>query len=272
MPKKFNIKGKKAVFLTVSIVLFALILFSLSSLFIKQKQNESFFIQASLDRITNLDESIQKSITDLIREKAGLSVKIVNHSVIIKQNLPANLTNIDVSLADFESFVEDKVATVNIDYAISDLTFNLTPQGIIYQNSAENNAAIKELGTVEGIMINFGFPQGGYGVCPMIWNMQSSGSLNLKVTAKDILFNCETEQNLDRISKSELVVNHSLGDITVTIENNELKINRIGINPYMINLTINTENEGVAAIRIPEITTNISIPDFAVYGKARYFA
>ncbi|MBU2497016.1 MAG: hypothetical protein KJ767_03075, partial [Nanoarchaeota archaeon] len=61
MTLKMKIQNKRAVFLTITLIMFALILFSLSGLFIKQKQSENLFVQGTIERVTNLDASIQKS-------------------------------------------------------------------------------------------------------------------------------------------------------------------------------------------------------------------
>lgn len=268
MPK---VKGRKAVFLTITLVIFALTLFSFSSLFVTQMQRENFFVQGSIDRIVNLDASIQKSITDLFKEHSGIAIAISSNNITITENLPPDFSTFNSKLSSFKSFVEDELSAVTIDANIQDMPLNLTPKGIVYNHSsAAGKVAIQRADLAFAFEIKFTFPQGEEGACPMEWS-PPIGSLRVKISAEDVLSSCESEILIDPAQLSEAVITHSRGNIRVRINNNVIEISRDTINAYILETKIELPSEEkIVSIKMPEIITSIIIQDFRIIGEARF--
>jgi len=271
-----KIKSKKAIFLTVSLVLFTLILFSLSSLFIKQKQSENFFVQGSIDRIVNLDSSIQNSITKLFDEYSGIDITINSNKIKITETLPPSFTTFNSKLSAFESFLESEFSIVELKQNIQDMPLNLTPKGILYTHkSGEQKVLIKNAVLATSFEIKFTFPQGEEGVCsdPIVWNSEFPGTLRIKVLGEDLLSSCNSEKFVDPSDSggSEVEIPHTKGNIRVIIRNNEIEISRTGSNVYIAETTIELPPlEEIVSIKMPEILTNVSLKNFRITGEARF--
>ena len=137
-------RGKKAVFLTITLVLFALILFSLSSLFLKQKQSENFFVQGSIDRVSNLEASIQKSIMEILGEQILITVTTSGDNVTLNETMPVNIDGLKGKLNAFKEFVESEFAFVAIDLNIEEITIEIFPAfGIRFIVIQDNSKSIR---------------------------------------------------------------------------------------------------------------------------------
>lgn len=268
---KIKIKGKKAVFLTITLLMFALILFSLSSLFIKQKQSENFFVQGTINRVLNLDASIQKSITDLFKKHAGISIVNSKNTITITESLPSDFSTFRTKLESFEQFVENEFSSIKINADIQEMPLNLSPKGILYTHiPAENKILIQKASLAQAYEIKFTFPQGQEGACPISWTNEP-GDLRVKLIAEDVLSSCESEKTINPIGTNQAILTHTQGNIIIDITGNQIEISRSADEAYNIQTTIElASEESIVNIKMPEITTNISMLDFTILGEARF--
>ncbi|MBU2497157.1 MAG: hypothetical protein KJ767_03815, partial [Nanoarchaeota archaeon] len=257
--------------LTITLIMFALILFSLSGLFIKQKQSENLFVQGTIERVTNLDASIQKSVTDLFENSAGISIQNSGNNIIIYEAIPVNLVEFQTKLTDFEAFVENKLTTVEINSNIQEMPLILSPKGIEYtHNQNGDKIIIKNINLAQSYEIKFTFPQGEEGACPITFN-EASGDLSVKIIADDVLSECEQEKSINPESLSQATIVHENGNIIVTIDNNQIEISRSSVNAFNVQTTVTlAQGESIVNIKMPEIITNISALDFSINGEARF--
>ena len=274
--RKEERNGKRAVFLTITLVLFALILFSLSSLFLSQKQSENFFVQGSIDRVVNLDASIQKSITDLFEAHSGIAIVISSNKIIINEILPPSFSDFESKLGSFESFIESELSIVTINADVNTMPLNLTPIGIVYNHSTvEEKVIIQRVELASAFEIKFTFPQGEEGItCPLTWNRIASGNLRVKVIAEDIdAGSCNTQSDVNPLDStgSEVEIIHARGNIKVKIANNVIEISRVSSNAYVAETTIELAvGEKIVSIKMPEIVTDVSLLNFGIVGEARF--
>ncbi len=263
--------NRKAVLFTIILVFFSVILFSLSTVIIKQRQNENFFIQGSIDRITNLDAGIQKSITDLIKYNGRISLTINANNVTITQDFPQNFSLFKNKLEGFKNTIKNEIP-VTISHNIQEMSFNISPSGIVYSHKSNfQKAVITNIESLRSIKFNLTFAQGGEGACPIVWNDVSNGSLRIIIYAKDVITSCSSERNINPSGESEVILKHTLGDIKMEIEDGKAEISREGSNPFTSEVKLELPvNRGAVSIRMPEITTNVSVPDFRIIGEARF--
>ena len=130
---------------------------------------------------------------------------------------------------------------------------------------------IKHVELSTAIEIEFTFPQGEEGIsCPITWS-PPSGTLRVKISAKDLLSNCDEENSIDPFQLSIATISHSRGNITVTFDNNQITISRIGSNSYNGEVSIEIPSaEEIVSIKMPEIITDIYFENFQIRGEARF--
>ena len=80
-----------------------------------QKAEEIIGKLIVLDRVYDLDNSIQKSVSDIFMIKSGISINITNNSVFFEEILPNdNLELLNSSMFGFKNFVENNISNINL--------------------------------------------------------------------------------------------------------------------------------------------------------------
>jgi len=267
-----NRTGKRGVLLTLTLVLLAITLLAFSGLLVKQRQNEVQTIRGSFDRVINLEASIQKSITDLIKEHLPLIIVINGSNVTITEDLPADITGLEAEFADFENFVESNFDFVKINANIGDILLNLTPAGIIYShtNGAEK-VLIENVNRAKSYEITITFPPSASWACQINWEEYRNGTTRVKVIAVDNQTSCQSEKTIDPLENNDITIPHSQGDAKIKIDDNEIEIFRNNNNPYTSSVTIEPlPNSGITEIELSDITTNVSFISLDIVSKARF--
>ena len=265
-------KMKRGVLLTLTLVLLAVTLLAFSSLLVKQKQSENLAIRGSFDRVINLDASIQKSITDLVKTHLNLSITINGGNVTISEQLPADLSGFETKFASFETFVESNFALAKINADIDELFINLTPAGIIYShtNGAEK-VLIEKVNLAKSYDIKITFPPSASWACQITWDDYASGSTRVKIIAIDNKTSCESERLVNPSQNSAVTIPHAQGDAKVKIDDNEIEIFRNNNNPYNTSVTIEPlPGSGLTDIELPELAINVSFSGFEIISKAKF--
>ncbi len=265
-------KEKRGVLLTLTLVLLAVTLLAFSSLLVKQRQSEILTVRSSFDRVINLEASIQKSITDLVKTHLNLIITFNGSRITITENLPADLAGFGSKFSAFETFVESNFGLVKIDASVNELFINLTPAGIVYShtNGAEK-VLIRGVNLANSYDIKITFPPSASWACQITWNSYTNGSTRVKIIAVDNMTSCQSERVINPLQNNDVTIPHLGGDAKVKISANEIEIFRNNNNPYNSSVTIEPfPGSGVIEIELPEIITNVSFSEFEIFGKAKF--
>lgn len=268
-----NLTKKKAIFLTLSLVLLALVLLSLSIIFLEQKRNENFITQAAIDRVTNLDLSLQKAITALFSVYGQTSIKVEGDKVIVQEQMPPSFSTFETKINDFKDFIEDNLDTLTIDTTkINTMELEFAPPlPITYDHDLINEKAIiKKIGILNAIEINFTFDEFGMSACPITWTGNDGNELILKIIAYNPITSdyCDSQKTID-ISDTITAEIGALGKVKVELD--KLEIIKQGTNPFTLKTTLEfPEGTEIVSIKMPEIVTNVSLLDVRIIGEARF--
>lgn len=131
-------KMKKAVLLTLGMLLLSSIVFSLSILILHNTQGtEDRFAELSLyDRLYDLDSSIQRGFKEIFTRNSGITLTIVDGLVTITETLPYS-SNFEAEMEAYKTYLEDAYDTdpqVTINDAVLTLTKNSLPFYIMPHN------------------------------------------------------------------------------------------------------------------------------------------
>ena len=264
--------GKKGVLLTLTLVLLAITLLAFSGLLVKQRQSEVLTIRGSFDRVINLEASLQKSITDLIKEHIPLIITISGNNITITEDLPADISGFETKFAAFEAFVESNIDLVKINANIGDIILNLTPAGILYShtNGAEK-VLIQNVNLAKSYDIKITFPPSASWNCQINWGEYRNGTTRVKIIAIDNQTSCQSEKIIDPLQNNDITIPHAQGDAKVKVNNNEIEIFRNNNNPYTSSVTIEPlPNSGITEIELSDITVNVSFINLDIVSKARF--
>ena len=130
---------KKGVLFTIGFTFLALLILMLAILiFHSAQQSEDIVTRLSLlDRVYDLDNSIQQSLGDLFYIKSGISVNITNNSISFEERLPSTNAGIfNASMKSFKGFIESNFSFVNmtIDELVGQVPVEIVPYGITYKH------------------------------------------------------------------------------------------------------------------------------------------
>lgn len=118
------------VFLAIVILMLAILIFRTSL-----ESKERLLELGILDRVYDLDSSLQKSFRDIFQE-AQIIVNVTNSSVSFEEDLPNNETSFPALMNNFKFFVEgnDEHIWLNLSDIINELPLVIKPFDITYKH------------------------------------------------------------------------------------------------------------------------------------------
>ena len=265
---------KRGALFTLGFTFLALVILSLSLLIFHsaQKSEETITNLVVLDRVYELDTSLQQSLKDIFNLKSGILINISNNSVSFQEGLPnTNSNSFSSSMNSFKGFIESNFSNINltIDNVITELPLNLAPFNITYKHL---NFGDKEIQVIPE-QINFN----GYSVTMVIntnvtscnWNIESSGSFTFSVSVKNQEgLGCSNSFSIDPSGIDELTTNN--GAINIKVKNNVLSISiedGSGINAN-VKTTILADTSSLK-IEYPQKTIKINFNELGVYKESK---
>src|SRR3989344_6936946 len=111
-------KMKKAVLFTLSMLLLVALVFSLSLIFSDlNKYNVDRFSELSIiDRLYDIDSSLQKSIKKVFNAYSGIIIDINNLNVTIQESLPnTNKNQFNEKINSFKNYTESQFNNIKLD-------------------------------------------------------------------------------------------------------------------------------------------------------------
>lgn len=219
---------KKAMFFTLGLTFMAGTVLVLAILIYHNTASteERFADLGKLERLHDLDSSIQKCLKDIFNNKSGISLSVNNDIVSFEEDLPnGNATSFSNYLNDFKDFVEKN--NTNIELNITEITDKLPlvilPQNITYQHENFGGDTIKIIPS----QINFK----GYEVYVTLnrnvtscnWDTDP-GTFNLTVTAVGTSGSCTDSRLIDAAVTNTVDINGGGVDVDVS-DGGQLTIN-----------------------------------------------
>lgn len=261
--------GKRGFLFTLGLTFLTLIVLALAILIFHnaQKYEEIISKIAVLDRVYDLDNSIEQSLRDIFYLKSGISINIIDSGISFEEELPNdNILTFNNSLFQFKRFIESNLSNINLTITnIAELPLTITPNNIVYKHRDGG-------GNIEVVPAQVNFD--GYSLfitsdknVSCSWDVNSgSFDLSLEVKGDDIDCDYRTEE-IDPSLENEIRVN-SVEDgniLIIKISNNGiLLINRT----QDISITARTSiltGQSQVGVMADQIVLGIDFADFGVY-------
>lgn len=225
--------NKKGILFTLGLTFLALVVLSLAVLIFHNTQEAEGIIAklAVLDRVYDLDTSIQRSLGDIFALRSGISINITNTSVSFEEILQNNNQGtFNTTLHNFKGFIESNSFNINLTITnMAEMPLTIMPNNIAYKHK-DNWSNIEVLPT----SVNFN----GYSVFIEIdknvscisctWTFVA-GSFNLSLEVCDVNNCAYTSQMIDPSANNEVRVDKledSSNLILIKVNNNgRLSIN-----------------------------------------------
>ena len=271
---------KKGAFFTLGIMIVVILLFALTSLIYKNSLESKNRVadMGVLDRVFDIDHSIQKSLRRIFIIDSGLDISITNYSISFLEPLPPN-TQDEVFKSDnarFKTYVENanrdnpKITINNTKFA-ENLTLHLKPHNIIYTHpegfgNEEIDIVPEEVNmkgynftiNVTEIILNPAFTWDIINEC----TLGDEGCIKFNILVTSTLDLSESDsKNLNATQDNQLTIHLTSGDVVITI-NNPAKVNiDNGANPFIIESVIDLKkiDDNRVEVYYPEniITTEL---------------
>lgn len=270
---------KKAILFTLGLFFLAITVFSLAIIiFHGSLKSEDVFLRfVSLDRVYELDVSLQNSIKEIFNAKSGMSVSSTGSTVSFQDYLPnQNKGQLISALNNFRNYVELNNSNIDIDVSeiIENMSLVIWPYNITYKHlfsgdnityvspSAESNITsyIIYLNTRN---VNF---------TTYSWDIVPSGSNTFELNVQDDQGNSDSDTYSIGDSDEHIMTVETLaGDIKIKIwESSKLFIN----NTAELNLSIRTDvgfeefPDEETSVVISGNIINIDFSDFGIKKKS----
>lgn len=218
--------NKKGVLFTIGLALLMSTILTLAILIFNtaQKSEEIVTKLAVIDRVYELDNSMQESLSDIFELKSGILVNMTKTSISFIEELPnTHSSQFNSSMNSFKRFVEHNFSNVNIttDDVASRLPLAIMPYGITYEHVNFGNKKIR----VTPAAINFN----GYSVYMTVnenisscnWNTKP-GSFNFSAEVRGSAGSCVNSILISPSHENYLRINGE--DINITVHNNILSV------------------------------------------------
>ena len=263
--------NKRGIFFTLGLFTFVLIVFTLSVLIFTHQESskERLGELGILDKVYNLDSSIQNGIRKIFYGSSGISITNDENIITIEENLPYIYYNtFNTKLDGFKSFVEGKENYVNLNVSEVENTLPLEifPYDIIYKH---NNYGW-DIISIKYNNINFDKIEFildiGESVLSCVWSYNGGGTdLRVKVVGND-LSECDITNSIDFNLDNSVNING--GNVLINTSNNIIDVQN-NINPINIKTVIHLNRiEGEKTIiKIPGEIININFERFNLSRK-----
>ncbi|MFH2028666.1 MAG: hypothetical protein ABIJ08_05980 [Nanoarchaeota archaeon] len=259
--------NKKGIYFTIAFSFLMMVVLALAILiFNDQLKSEEIVTKLSLvDRVYDLDSSLQQSMADIFHIKSNISINMSNTSIMFTEKIPnSGRSNFNNSMISFKKFVESNISNINItiDDVIARLPLIIMPYNITFESDGQTgiNVIPRELNFM-GYSISILLSEN---VTSCNNNIQA-GTFNLSVYVYGQNENkCEYSLLIDATAENEISVNGN--ELIIDVTNNRLSIslnNETSMTAYTkTSLLLDTSN---IYIRYPSPSISIHFDDMGVY-------
>ncbi|MAG08758.1 hypothetical protein CMO89_04740 [Candidatus Woesearchaeota archaeon] len=266
--------NKKGFLFALGLTFLALVVMALAILIFHNAQKSEGIISelAVLDRIYDLDTSIQQSLQEIFNLKSDIIINITNNSISFLEELPnSNAETFNNSIMDFQEMTNSNLSDVNITIngTINELPLTIMPYDITYRHVNFGDRRIEVIPE----QINFD----RYSVFVLIDNQNLTscdwgttlGTFNLTIEATgQYATNCFDSQLIDLSEENNITIND--GAVNIEIDNNIMAIvvnNASGITAD-VKTTIIKDDIDIDYIEIPSVNTKRSFGELGVYKES----
>lgn len=264
--------SKKGILFTLGLTFLVLVVLALAVLIFHsaQKSEEIIAKLAVLDRVYDLDISIEQSLRDIFNLKSGILINITDNSIIFEEELPnSNAGSFNSSMKAFKNFVESNFANINIsiDEIISQVPLAIMPYDITYKHVDFGDRIIEVIPK----QINFD----GYSVFMFIsenvsscdYDIEEEGgfSFSIEVIGPNGE-SCSDSMLIDPSEENEVEIND--GAVKIEVEDNILSV-IIDEESIDANVKIRVIGASSAYIEYPPVIVYIDFGEFGVYKESK---
>ena len=278
---KINMKliyEKKGILITIALTLLALTFLSMVINYIALRERSDRYPAAfALERLDNLDLSLQKSTKDIFDAYSGLSVRIdtnaTSWNVTFQEDFPNNISRFDETLRSFEEFVERNLSDTNlsVDEVINNLTLTILPHNINYTHERRYEVVRIKTPTMNYNSYYFHLKSTTANFSSIVWNDQDPGSFPVRIKAEGKDITLESNVNIKIEDESEVDINFPTGEkIKIKLDEDEVVIETLaptGVSIQKVNLKttlgLNVTEETIS-IKIPGNVINIISEPFRI--------
>lgn len=131
--------GKKAFLFTLSFVLVTLAILSFANFVLKESGKERIIFQeyVLMNRLNDIDGSLQSSIKDIFATYSGIKASASNSTVIFEESIPGSPDRFESELSSLKNFAElnETSLKIIINESILKLPVSVMPQDIMYSHN-----------------------------------------------------------------------------------------------------------------------------------------
>ncbi len=210
---------------------------------------------SSIDRLYNLDNSIQTGFSKIFHNKSGISVSINETTVTFEERLPNQNPTFNNKITSYEDYIESNYENIEIDTSslINELPLVIMPHNITFSHNIQRNRIYVKPTTIniEGYKVLFEDQR----ICNVIDTPNPEGLL-LEVPQ------CSYSENVD----SAYITTGGSFETTVTLVDNELTVSYAVANPvappssFKVKVMIDKTQEQVT-VNYPEDPINITFKE-----------
>jgi len=181
-----QIKNKKGVLVTITVIFLALTLISLTLLF--SSTEKKFSNDVAIERVKNLDESLQKSLADIFVLHSGITIDIKS-KIVIEEKIPnANAADFKEVISEFESYLENNSEEIDLDIdgITKELRLRILPHNIIYSHKDYGQKIIQITpSSLNYKSYEFWFNTTSGDFSQIVWDKETSGSFPVTIITQD---------------------------------------------------------------------------------------
>ena len=267
--------SRKGILFTLGLTFLGLVIMALAVLIFHNAQKSEGIVSklVVLDRVYDLDSSIEKSLVEIFNQKSGITVS-VDGNVSFQESFPnLNVAEFTNSMNDFKTFIESNFSNINISVSeiVSEVPIVIMPYNITYKHV---NYGGKQIEVVPQ-QINFE----GYSVSVSIDENVSScdsevdeGDFNLLINVTGLGgSSCSVSELIDALGENEIEINDETVEIEIEDGVLTITIDEESDVSAELDVKVLTSEDEIVYLEYKPVVIDIDFSEFGIYksGKVR---
>ncbi len=226
----------------------------------EQQYDDQVLTLSVLDRIYEIDSSIDKSLKDLFYLNSGIIINKTPTTIDFIESLP-NSNSINTSFLEFKNFAEKNISNINLklDTILTEIPLQIKPYDITYKHSSDIIFVIYPTINFNGFDISIQL-NGNISTCT---SDVESGTFPFSLTVQDTKGStCIWSDPIDSSDDSEFEINNEL---IIEFDENQLEIRLENSSlTSIIKTSISLSNTNQSYVRFANPSLSINYTDFGI--------